>query len=1044
MNRSRVTGNLSSHGILFSDITNDRVGIGSTIPTQKLDVTGTVKATTFVGDGSSLTGIDATTIKHTDGNIKAQAIATGVNITGNLAINADSDNPAGNAATNYLSVGASQDLKLYHNGSQNYITAADGTLLIQADNIMLVSDDTAGRSLYQDNANSRLELGFDGTAAAYVSSSSVQFIKPVNITDDLTLTDTTADSAAGPEFKLFRNSASPADADYLGQIKFAGESDTGVERNYAKITGKILDASNGTEDGIIEFAHIKAGSQVITGRFRSDSLQLLNGTQLTVAGTTTLNSPVTINTSTDKQLILSGASSPYISFEESSTAKAYIQWNAAGHLELRNSEDDSTLYIKDALTFQQSVGGAQHTIWHSGNDGTGSGLDADLLDGVDSLSFLRSDADDTTSGRLTLSTNSDYALNITGSNGGKIVLQGANSPYIRFREGTNDKAYIQWDSSVNPGEFILVNQESSDYVRIGSGGSGLKYSYDGSHAQIWHSGNDGSGSGLDADTLDGVQGSSFLRSDAEDTTTSPLNINGGTANGANDATLYVTATNNNDWGLVVDKNSNGSTEYGVDIRVGSSANYGLRVLGGGGDVFRITGAGAVTAGGSNTVWHAGNDGSGSGLDADTLDGYNQSDSAGNNTIVRRNSSGYVFANYFNTTTDDTGGTSDVTRFYCSQDAYIRYIDKNSMRSCMNVSANSRAYGGREVSTSDQNYWIGSTGGGTTNFDTLWNYGSCFFDTWSNPSGQPSGTSHWTGIQAMHYNAGAKTSSYGFRIVAGAGQPALAYIGGQWGTGEYSFVKLWNADNDGSGSGLDADTVDGLSAASFVRADTSDTVTGAPWQLTNSGTSNWGFRLLNNTGTNNYVYFCHGTHGMHLRNDSAGTSQYLLEVYRSGSAYFKIRGGDCYTTLAGGMQITGTLSSARVHVAAHSDLRLTNGNWTGEYSCKIQHHSNYLYMQGGSNGHIFRRHTGANAWFITGDGHFQPGSNDAYDIGTSALRVRNLYTTDLQLSNESKKDRGGNDVDGSWGDWTLQEGEDKIFMINNRTGKKYSLIMKEEN
>ncbi|MEC8552643.1 MAG: hypothetical protein VXY93_19270, partial [Pseudomonadota bacterium] len=39
---------------------------------------------------------------------------------------------------------------------------------------------------------------------------------------DLTLTDTTADSAAGPEFKLFRNSASPADADYLGQIKFAG------------------------------------------------------------------------------------------------------------------------------------------------------------------------------------------------------------------------------------------------------------------------------------------------------------------------------------------------------------------------------------------------------------------------------------------------------------------------------------------------------------------------------------------------------------------------------------------------------------------------------------------------------------------------------------------------------------------------------------------------------------------------------------------------------------------------------------------------------
>ena len=38
---------------------------------------------------------------------------------------------------------------------------------------------------------------------------------------DFTLTDTDAGSSAGPELKLYRNSASPADADYLGQIKFA-------------------------------------------------------------------------------------------------------------------------------------------------------------------------------------------------------------------------------------------------------------------------------------------------------------------------------------------------------------------------------------------------------------------------------------------------------------------------------------------------------------------------------------------------------------------------------------------------------------------------------------------------------------------------------------------------------------------------------------------------------------------------------------------------------------------------------------------------------
>ena len=102
MNRSRVTGNLSSHGILFSDITNDRVGIGSTIPTQKLDVTGVVKATSFVGSGANLTGIDATTIKHTDGNIKAQAIATGVNVTGNLNVSVDLDVTDEEAALAYF------------------------------------------------------------------------------------------------------------------------------------------------------------------------------------------------------------------------------------------------------------------------------------------------------------------------------------------------------------------------------------------------------------------------------------------------------------------------------------------------------------------------------------------------------------------------------------------------------------------------------------------------------------------------------------------------------------------------------------------------------------------------------------------------------------------------------------------------------------------------------------------------------------------------------------------------------------------------------
>ena len=77
-----------------------------------------------------------------------------------------------------------------------------------------------------------------------------------------------------------------------------------------------------------------------------------------------------------------------------------------------------------------------------------------------------------------------------------------------------------------------------------------------------------------------------------------------------------------------------------------------------------------------------------------------------------------------------------------------------------------------------------------------------------------------------------------------------------------------------------------------------------------------------------------------------------------------------------------------------------------------------------------------------DGSFRPLANNTYDLGTSSLRWRDIYTQDLQLSNEAKKDEGGNDVDGTWGDWTLQEGENDIFMINNRNGKKYKINLTE--
>ena len=74
--------------------------------------------------------------------------------------------------------------------------------------------------------------------------------------------------------------------------------------------------------------------------------------------------------------------------------------------------------------------------------------------------------------------------------------------------------------------------------------------------------------------------------------------------------------------------------------------------------------------------------------------------------------------------------------------------------------------------------------------------------------------------------------------------------------------------------------------------------------------------------------------------------------------------------------------------------------------------------------------------LTAAGNIVPGTNDAYDLGASGNVWRNLYTGDLHLSNLAKNQ--GNSIDGTKGNWTLQEGKDDIFIINNISGEKFKI------
>lgn len=198
---------------------------------------------------------------------------------------------------NTIDIGAGTGITVNANDIQVSATYAGGTSITTLGTVTTGAwNATAIGSQYggtgQDFSSATGVVSFSsGTASASNTLSGLTLTSPTinsptitnfSGTGTFTLTSTDAGSAAAPELEIYRNSASPDDGDYIGQIKFSGESDTGVARNYAKITGKIGDASNGSEDGIIEIAHIKAGSQNINVRSTSTEFKIMNGTDFDI------------------------------------------------------------------------------------------------------------------------------------------------------------------------------------------------------------------------------------------------------------------------------------------------------------------------------------------------------------------------------------------------------------------------------------------------------------------------------------------------------------------------------------------------------------------------------------------------------------------------------------------------------------------------------------------------------------------------------------------------------------------------------------------
>ena len=81
MTRAVTIAELGDTNVFSVDGTNNRVGIGSTQPTVKLDVGGVVVATAFTGDGAGLTGVANTDIISSE-QITVSGVVTATSFVG--------------------------------------------------------------------------------------------------------------------------------------------------------------------------------------------------------------------------------------------------------------------------------------------------------------------------------------------------------------------------------------------------------------------------------------------------------------------------------------------------------------------------------------------------------------------------------------------------------------------------------------------------------------------------------------------------------------------------------------------------------------------------------------------------------------------------------------------------------------------------------------------------------------------------------------------------------------------------------------------------
>ena len=408
---------------------------------------------TFTTSGTGNIVLDAVTVRGTTFSAADSSkitIAEALDVTGALTFS---------GLTLPTSDGSSgQFLQTNGSGTLSFASVSVGDLDIVGSSI--ASPSNADLTLDPSGSgNIKLNATTDITGSATITTTTTD--------DSLLITSTEDSNSAAPVVTLKRNSSSPADADYLGRIKFKGENDADQEVQYGSISGKILDAADGTEDGAIEFNVKKAGSNNIAVRINSDTVKLLNSTDLEVHGLTYPTSDgsagqfmttdgsgnlsfasVSVGDFTFTGSTMSSPSNADITLDPSGSGDIQLKANTVitGNLTVSGTQttlETTTLVVEDPLLelAKNNSGGIANTMDQGLFFNRGSLANVSFLwdESADEfVAAVTSGEDGTTSGNVTIDSYANFRAGVVSTTGNVVLGEDATVIFEGASDNTNE------------------------------------------------------------------------------------------------------------------------------------------------------------------------------------------------------------------------------------------------------------------------------------------------------------------------------------------------------------------------------------------------------------------------------------------------------------------------------------------------------------------------------------------------------------------------------------------------------------------------------